>query len=86
MDERVEHVSRRNLDLLVTNPDLAPIPVQVFANVSQLSIRTRRSSEFNGPQRYSGVFIYPLMTSTFPHNGRPTGPDSAGVTTRRDAW
>ena len=26
------------------------------------------------------------MTSIFPHWGRPTGPDSAGVTTRRYAW
>ena len=74
IDTRTGNLPRGTLDPLRTDPDSASTAVQVLANVSQLPSRARRSSELNGPQRYTKMFRKLLTSSFFPLWGAPRRP------------
>ena len=95
IDKRFEHLPDRILDITHTHPDPAlisdqrianEVSEQVLATGPRVTGRTRRCPELNGPQEYLRISRFLLTTGFVPHWIRPTGPDTAGVTTRQEPW
>ena len=86
MGTRLANFSRGISDAFRADHDSASKAEQVLANVALLPNRARERSEFNDPRQYLKIFRCLLTSRIPPHWGRPTGPDSAGLTPRQDAW
>ena len=86
MDGNIAHVSGRIADLLNDQVGSASISEQALATISQMTRRSRKSSELRYPQRYLQISRYPMTTAFFPHWGLPTSPDRSGAPTCQDAW
>ena len=69
-----------------TDPDSATIADSGLAHVTMLPNRARHRPEFSVPQRYLKLSQYLLVSPASLRWGRPIDPDSAGITTRRNAW
>ena len=66
---------------LQADPDSASIADQDLATVTR-----HLMTELDDPLRYIEIPRFLLLPRIFPQWGRPTGPDSAWITSRRGAW